>query len=35
VSGAYPLAMRPRSVMLRTFSPTFVSTPHSLKRQSR
>lgn len=35
MSGTYPLAMRPRSVVMRDFSPTFVSTPHSLKAQRR
>ena len=35
MSGTYPLTMRPRPVVMRTFSPTFVSTPHSLKAQRR
>ena len=35
MSGTYPLTYRPKAVAMRTLSPTFVSTAHSLKRQSR
>jgi hypothetical protein len=35
VSGAYPLAFRPAKVEMTGVSPTFVSTPHSLKAQRR
>jgi len=33
--GAYPLATRPASVLMRGISPTMISTTHSLKRVAR